>query len=93
MGLFCRGAAVGDVVNFRLRPRVVDDHIFEQALANPFDNFAVSSSLRKRIMDLMVDRNDQNAALVANYIDEDDSQRLAFRLVAKQIYDEIRGEE
>jgi type I restriction enzyme R subunit len=70
----------------------VDDDIVEQALANQFENFAVSSSLRRRIMDLMVERNDQNAALVAKYIDEDEFQRLAFRLLAKRIYDEIRGE-
>jgi type I restriction enzyme R subunit len=70
----------------------VDDDIVEQAQANAFDNFLVSSSLRKRIMDLMVERNDQNAAIVAKYMDEDDFQKLAFRLLAKQIYDEIRGD-
>src|SRR5690606_12035168 len=70
----------------------VDDDIVEQALANEFDNFVVSSSLRKRIMDPMVERDDQSGAIVAKYIDEDDFQRLAFRRIAKQIYDEIRGD-
>ncbi len=70
----------------------LDDDVIQQALANDLENFAVSSSLRKRIMDLMVERNDQNTAIVAKYMDDDEFQRLAFRLLVKQIHDEVREE-
>lgn len=63
-----------------------DPAVVQRARVNPFDNFALS--LRKHITDLMLDRIDQNAKIVAKYVNEQEFQDVVFNELARRIYEE-----
>lgn len=65
-----------------------DDKIKAQALANPFESFALAT--RDKIEGLMIDRMDRNQEIVTKFLDEPDFKKLVSQLVAKRIYDELR---
>ena len=67
-----------------------DEDVVQKARANAFDNFALA--IRERFMDLMIERMDDNAAIVARFMNDADFQSVAFRAMAKKIYDGARGE-
>lgn len=66
-----------------------DDEVVQRAKAYPLDNFALA--MKGKVEGLMVDRMDQNQEIVTRYLNDPQFQDLAFRLLVKRIYDEIRG--
>jgi len=67
----------------------LDDEVVQRAKANPLDNFALA--MKGKVEELMVDRMDQNQEIVTRYLNDAQFQDLAFRLLVKRIYDEIRS--
>ncbi|MCL2779132.1 MAG: DEAD/DEAH box helicase family protein [Polyangiaceae bacterium] len=67
----------------------LDDEVVQRAKANPFDNFALA--MKDKVDGLMVDRMDQNQEIVTRYLNDLQFKDLAFRLLVRRIYDEIRG--
>ena len=65
-----------------------DEDVVQKARANAFDNFALS--IRERFLDLMIERMDENDGLVARYMNEPEFQNVAFRELAKKIYEGAR---
>jgi len=65
-----------------------DDDVRLKAGANTLDNFSIA--MRQKIADLMVERMDQNQAIVTRYLDQKDFQDVAFRELVKAIYDDVR---
>jgi len=68
----------------------LDDEVVQRAKANPFDNFALA--MKGKVEGQMIDRMDQNQEIVTRYLNDPDFQSLAFRLLVRRIYDEIREE-
>lgn len=68
-----------------------DGDVRQKATANTFDNFSLAMS--QKISDLMVDRMDQNQAIVTKYLDQEDFRSVAFQKLARAIYEEIRGDD
>ena len=64
-----------------------DVEIGQKAAANPFDNFALS--LKSKIEGLMLDRMEKNEGIVTKYLNEQEFQDVAFKEIAKRIYDEL----
>jgi len=52
------------------------------------DNFSLW--MKAKIEGLMIDRMDQNTDIVTKYLNEPDFQAVAFGLLVKRIYEEIR---
>jgi hypothetical protein len=52
------------------------------------DIFALS--MKGKVEGLMLDRMDQNQEIVTRYLNDPEFQSLAFELIVKRIYDEIR---
>jgi type I restriction enzyme R subunit len=69
----------------------LDDEVVQRAKANPLDNFALA--MKGKVEGLMIDRMDQNQEIVTRYLNDPDFQSLAFRLLVRRIYDEIREDE
>jgi type I restriction enzyme R subunit len=67
----------------------LDDEVVQRARANPLDNFALA--MKSKVEGLMVDRMDQNQEIVTRYLNDAQFQELAFRLLVKRIYEEIRS--
>ncbi len=67
----------------------LDDEVVQRAKANPLDNFALA--MKSKVEGLMVDRMDQNQEIVTRYLNDPQFQDIAFRLLVRRIYDEIRG--
>lgn len=65
-----------------------DKEVVQRAEANVLDNFALW--MKAKIEGLMIDRMDQNTDIVTKYLNEPDFQAVAFGLLVKRIYDEIR---
>jgi type I restriction enzyme R subunit len=65
-----------------------DEEVLQKAGANAFDNFALS--IREKVLDLMIERMDENAGIVARFMNEPDFQNVAFRELARKIYGEAR---
>ncbi len=66
-----------------------DDEVLQKAGANAFDNFALS--IREKVLDLMIERMDENAGIVARFMNEPEFQNVAFRELARKIYEEARS--
>ena len=66
-----------------------DEDVLQKAGANAFDNFALS--IREKVLDLMIERMDENAGIVARFMNEPEFQNIAFRELAKKIYEEARA--
>jgi type I restriction enzyme R subunit len=47
--------------------------------------------MKSKVEGLMVDRMDQNQDIVTRYLNDPTFQDLAFRLLVKRIYEEIRA--
>jgi type I restriction enzyme R subunit len=67
----------------------LDDEVVQRARANPLDNFALA--MKGKVEGLMVDRMEQNQVIVTRYLNDPQFQDLAFRLLVRRIYDEIRA--
>ncbi|MCG3190808.1 MAG: DEAD/DEAH box helicase family protein [Thermoanaerobaculia bacterium] len=66
-----------------------DKEVLQKAGANAFDNFALS--IKEKVLDLMIERMDENAGIVARFMNEPEFQSLAFRELAKKIYEGARA--
>lgn len=64
--------------------------IRQTAQANTFDKFELS--FRKAVETLMVERMQENDAIVERYLSDADFQNSAFRLMARSAYDALRKE-
>jgi type I restriction enzyme, R subunit len=65
-----------------------DEEVVQQAQANELDNFALA--MKGKMEGKMVDRIDQNSAIVERYLNEKDFQEVAFKLLVRKLYEEIR---
>jgi len=66
-----------------------EPEVVEKAHANPYDNFSVW--LRGKMQGLVAARVDQNADIVARYLDDADFQQVLFEVLATRIYTELRA--
>jgi type I restriction enzyme R subunit len=66
----------------------LDQEVVKRAHANVLDNFALS--MKGKVEGLMIDRMDQNQEIVTRYLNDPEFQSVAFGLIVKRIYDEIR---
>ncbi|MBF5043176.1 type I restriction endonuclease subunit R [Aggregicoccus sp. 17bor-14] len=66
-----------------------DAEVMQRAAANPFDNFALS--MKAKVEGLMIDRMEQNGAIVTRYLNDEAFRDVAFRELARRIYDELRA--
>jgi type I restriction enzyme R subunit len=66
----------------------LDDEVVQRAKANPLDNFALA--MKGKVEGLMVDRMDQNQEIVTRYLNDPQFQDVAFRLLVRRIYEEVR---
>jgi len=66
----------------------VDEEVQLKAGANAFDNFALS--IKEKVLDLMIERMDENAGIVSRFMNEPDFQQVAFRELARKIYEQAR---
>ena len=69
----------------------LDTEVVQRARANPLDNFALA--MKAKVEGLMIDRMDQNQEIVTRYLNDPQFQEVAFRLLVKRIYDELRMKE
>jgi type I restriction enzyme, R subunit len=67
-----------------------DNHVIQTALANPLDKFELG--IRKLIEDLMIERMAENDKIVTRYMADRDFQGSAFPILAKEIFEAIRGD-
>ena len=63
--------------------------VIQTAMANPLDKFQLG--VRKLVEDLMIQRMTENDKIVTRYMDDDDFQRTAFPILAREIFDAIRA--
>ena len=68
-----------------------DTSIRQAALANSEENFRIPAS--EKFKDAIVDRHQENEKLVNRVFDDDEFGEAVIRLLLKQLYEEIRGEE
>jgi type I restriction enzyme R subunit len=65
-----------------------DGDVIEKAAANAFDNFALS--IDDRLLDLVIERMDQNGEITSRLMNEPEIRRVAFREMARKIYESAR---
>ena len=65
------------------------DQIARTALANPLDKFQLG--LRRLLETVMIDRMGQNDKIVSRYMADPEFQRIAFPILAKNIYNAVRA--
>jgi type I restriction enzyme, R subunit len=67
-----------------------DEDIIEKAGANSFDNFALA--IDDVLLDLVIDRMDKNGEITSKLMNEPEVRRIAFREMARRIYESAREE-
>ncbi|HLJ25924.1 MAG TPA: type I restriction endonuclease [Candidatus Angelobacter sp.] len=67
------------------------EQVIQTALANPLDKFELG--IRKLIEDLMVERMEQNDRIVTRYMADREFQAAAFPILAREIFEAVRGHE
>ena len=65
-----------------------NQQVIQTAMANPLDKFQLG--VRKVIEDLMIQRMSENDKIVTRYMDDDEFQKAAFPILAREIFDAIR---
>lgn len=65
-----------------------DADIVEKAEANAFDNFALA--IKERLLDLVIDRMDRNREITSRLMNNPELREVAFREMARKIYDGAR---
>ena len=66
-----------------------DDDVRQIAVANPFDKFSLG--IRERLGQLMVERMGENDALVTRYLSDLDFQEIAFKVLAREIFQAVEA--
>ena len=67
-----------------------DESLREKAMANSLENFGLVFS--KELMNLFIDRIDQNSEIFNRYNEDKDFQKVLTKLMTKDVYGEIREE-
>lgn len=67
-----------------------NEHVIQTAMANPLDKFQLG--VRKVLEDLMIQRMAENDKIVTRYMDDGEFQRVAFPLLAREIFDTVRAQ-
>ena len=65
------------------------EQVIQTAMANPLDKFELG--IRKLIENLMIERMGENDKIVTRYMADQDFQRSAFPVLAREIFDAVRG--
>jgi Type III restriction enzyme, res subunit./Type I restriction enzyme R protein N terminus (HSDR_N). len=68
---------------------IKDEQIVRTALANPLDKFELG--IRKLVEELMIERMGENDKIVTRYMDDREFQGSAFPILAREIFEAIRG--
>ena len=66
-----------------------DELVVKTALANPLDKFELG--IRKLIENFMIERMAENDKIVTRYMEDRDFQGSAFPILAREIFETIRG--
>lgn len=66
-----------------------NSQVIQTAMANPLDKFQLG--VRKLIEDLMIQRMAENDKIVTRYMDDGEFQRIAFPVLAKEIFESIHS--
>ena len=66
-----------------------DEEVVQRANANQLDNFALA--IDDKLMDLTIERMDENSAIVARLMNDPQFRTVAFRAMAKRIYERARA--
>jgi type I restriction enzyme R subunit len=66
-----------------------NEQVVRTALANPLDKFELG--IRKFIEDLMIERMSENDKIVTRYMADQEFQRSAFPILAREIFEAVRG--
>ena len=66
-----------------------NSQVVQTAMANSLDKFQLG--VRKLIEDLMIQRMAENDSIVTRYMEDGEFQRTAFPILAKEIFETIRG--
>lgn len=66
-----------------------NEQIIQTALANPLDKFQLG--IRKLIEDLLIQRMADNDRIVTRYMDDSEFQSVAFPILAREIFEAVRG--
>jgi len=64
------------------------DQVIQTAIANPLDKFELG--IRKLIEDLMIERMGENDKIVTRYMVDQEFQRSAFPILAREIFEAVR---
>jgi type I restriction enzyme R subunit len=67
----------------------LNSQVIRTAMANPLDKFQLG--IKKLIEDLMIQRMAENDRIVTRYMDDDDFQRTAFPILAKEIFEAVHA--
>jgi type I restriction enzyme, R subunit len=74
----------------QIKERAVNNNqVIQTALANPLDKFELG--IRKLIEEFMIERMGENDKIVTRYMADNDFQGAAFPILAKEIFEAIRG--
>jgi type I restriction enzyme R subunit len=68
---------------------VKNEQVIQTALANPLDKFELG--IRKLIEDFMIERMGENDKIVTRYMTDRDFQAAAYPILAREIFDAVRG--
>ncbi len=66
------------------------EQVIQTALANPLDKFELG--IRKLIEDFMIERMSENDKIVTRYMADKDFQGSAFPILAREIFEAVRGD-
>ena len=66
-----------------------NSQVIQTAMANPLDKFQLG--VRKLIEDLMIQRMAENDKIVTRYMDDDEFQRTAFPILAREIFEAVHA--
>lgn len=67
------------------------EQVVQTALANPLDKFELG--IRKLIEDLMIERMGENDKIVTRYMADQEFQGSAFPILAREIFEAVRGKQ
>jgi len=74
----------------QIKERAVNNNqVIQTALANPLDKFELG--VRNLIEEFMIERMGENDKIVTRYMADNDFQGAAFPILAKEIFEAIRG--
>ncbi|OHB83432.1 MAG: hypothetical protein A2V98_16540 [Planctomycetes bacterium RBG_16_64_12] len=70
---------------------VADEMLRQAAAANTIENFKFVFA--KALEDIFIDRMEQNEAIFARFMNDQEFQKLVEKHLRKQVYEQIRGQQ